>query len=300
MWKKLRRVGIATPVAESCFFGTMQILPVGVISFVNGERRFSPDNMDIETLKKLIVQTLNDGGDARVGNGKHYLIDRVKAVHGIPNISFEMFFEAVWALIGQGLAYFESMNDVPTNWRMYLTEKGKRFANDEEFNPYHHDQYVIQLKSAIRDIPEIVIQYVSEAIASFQNDCFLSSAVMLGVASEAAFLEMAEAFVFFLQGKERDGFQNILRSHKMYSDKFIEFRKRVAPHRNELPDEIADNMELTFNSILDLLRIHRNESGHPTGKVISKEDAFINLSMFARYLQKMYILKTYFENNSKI
>jgi len=53
-------------------------------------------------------------------------------------------------------------------------------------------------------------------------------------------------------------------------------------------------MALTFDSILDLLRIYRNDAGHPTGKQISRDDAFINLQMFVRYLQKLYAFKTYF------
>jgi len=53
-----------------------------------------------------------------------------------------------------------------------------------------------------------------------------------------------------------------------------------------------------MDSILDLLRIYRNESGHPTGRNISREDAFINLQMFARYLEKIYKLKSFFESDN--
>ena len=54
-------------------------------------------------------------------------------------------------------------------------------------------------------------------------------------------------------------------------------------------------MALTLDSVLDLLRIYRNQAGHPTGKHVSRDDAFITLQMFARYLQKLYTLRSFFE-----
>lgn len=54
-------------------------------------------------------------------------------------------------------------------------------------------------------------------------------------------------------------------------------------------------MALTFDAVLDLLRIYRNDSGHPTGKHIDHDTAFINLQMFARYLEKLYQFKAFFD-----
>jgi hypothetical protein len=53
-------------------------------------------------------------------------------------------------------------------------------------------------------------------------------------------------------------------------------------------------MALTLDSVLDLLRINRNEAGHPTGRKVDRDEAYINLQMFARYLQKLYALRTFF------
>jgi hypothetical protein len=80
-----------------------------------------------------------------------------------------------------------------------------------------------------------------------------------------------------------------------YYSKFLEFRKRIESHKPDLPVELADNMALTLDSVLDLLRIYTNDSGHPTGKRMERDDAFLSLQMFAVYLQKLYALKAFFE-----
>jgi hypothetical protein len=45
-------------------------------------------------------------------------------------------------------------------------------------------------------------------------------------------------------------------------------------------------------------RISRNEAGHPTGKSILREDQYISLQMFGRYIHKLYDLKAFFLQSS--
>src|SRR3970282_369700 len=103
-------------------------------------------------------------------------------------------------------------------------------------------------------------------VRCYTHACYLASAVMLGVASEAAFIEMAEASVNWLQSAGVT-LKKILDDPRLpYVRKFEEFRKRVESRKADLPDELADGMSLTFDAVLDLLRVRRNDAGHPTGK----------------------------------
>ena len=86
-----------------------------------------------------------------------------------------------------------------------------------------------------------------------------------------------------------DWVQDVVKSFK-----FEEFRKRIEPRKVDLPDELADGMSLTFDAVLDLLRIRRNDAGHPTGKPVLREDQYISLQMFARYLQRLYQFRAFF------
>lgn len=80
-----------------------------------------------------------------------------------------------------------------------------------------------------------------------------------------------------------------------YIDKFQEFRKRLEAHKPELPEDLRDGMSLWLDGVLDLLRIYRNDAGHPTGKRLDREDAFTLLALFVRYAQKLYALKRVFD-----
>jgi hypothetical protein len=47
------------------------------------------------------------------------------------------------------------------------------------------------------------------------------------------------------------------------SARFEELRKVLDSHRHQVPEGLADS--LTLDAVTDLLRITRNEAGHPTG-----------------------------------
>src|SRR6266704_2585301 len=61
-----------------------------------------------------------------------------------------------------------------------------------------------------------------------------------------------------------------------------------------LPPELAENMSLSLDSVLDLLRVARNEAGHPTGRKVDRGEAYINLQMFARYLETLVGFRSFF------
>lgn len=62
--------------------------------------------------------------------------------------------------------------------------------------------------------------------------------------------------------------------------------------RPQLPENLADT--LTLDAVADLLRVTRNDAGHPTGRRIDEDTAYTHLQMAARYLQKMTALEAHF------
>jgi hypothetical protein len=259
---------------------------------------------NIAKIQTLLLKLLQSQTDSRLGRGQWYLSEKLKdecnKVYNI-RVSSQEIMATFWALVGQGLAYIDFSQSAVENWTLHLTRSGIAAASDEEGNPDNVEQYLSRLKSSIPTVSKIVIEYARESVISYNNRCYLASAVMLGVSSEAAFQEMAMSFCNWLQdGKEKEKLSEILTNSKQnYISKFGEFRKRVEKYKPDLPQDISDGMSLSFDSILDLLRIFRNEAGHPTGKKYTRDDAFINLQMFLRYLQKMYALKEYFDFKSK-
>ena len=62
--------------------------------------------------------------------------------------------EAVWSLIGQGLAYIDYSQPAAENWNLYLTEAGRAAASDEEVTPDDPGGYLRRLMASLQNAAE--------------------------------------------------------------------------------------------------------------------------------------------------
>jgi hypothetical protein len=255
------------------------------------------DNISVQS--KLLYLINGENVHKSLGGGVNYLAKALNSEFTQGNKPERyQFMEAVWSLIGQGLAYIDFSQDAPTNWTLEITEAGRIAIEGEEANPDDAGNYMVRLKEMIPEISETVSFYTMESLKCYNNRCNTACAVILGVASEAAFLEAANSFCSFLTGNEGEKFRQIISAKKThYYHKYNEFKKRIESHKNRLPGELKDNLTINFDCILNLLRIYRNESGHPSGRKISRVDAKANLQILPVYLERLYKLKTFFDEN---
>ncbi len=251
--------------------------------------------MDLE--HALLTLAANDRADNRVGSCRHSIFQRLAQQYpALGQLPMTRRWEAIWTLIARGLAYVDYSQGNWDNATLELTAAGRAVAEDPNFNPDTGSGYVHQVRASVPDASVTVLQYVAEAHRAYEARCFFATAVMVGVASEAAFLEMAPSFGAWLQGAEQTRFLQVLNTPRlMYLEKFKEFRTRIEGKTARLPPGLADGLDLTLSAVLDALRVYRNQAGHPTGKQIDRGTAFTILQMVPRYLQKMYELKAFFD-----
>lgn len=204
--------------------------------------------------------------------------------------------EAVWSLIAEGLAYLDFTQPSASNWVLLPTAKGRAVVSDEDINPDSPTGYMQSLSREVPGLSEIVAGYVSEAQSAYRAGLYRASAVMLGVASEAAVLEVASALGKTLQGNEAQKYLERIDGRRTnYLPKFEAFRRKLESKKGCLPSELTDGLDLAMNSVADLLRVYRNDLGHPTGKTLNQQDCFISLQMFVRYAKRLYDIKEYLE-----
>lgn len=256
------------------------------------------NSADLQTKLLELLAGAGPRTDLRLGRGEYYLSEQLTQQFP-PGLrpGPRQIMEAVWSLIGQGLAYIDFWQPAPENWTLHLTESGRAAAEDREYNPDNVGVYLARLSETAPDASNTVLQYAREAAVSYTARCYLASTVMLGVASEAAFLEMVRSFSNWLSEDERKPFLARLdKPNATFFAKFDDFRRKVEPRKAELPDELAGGLTLTLLAVSDLLGIYRNDAGHPTGKQIDRSLANNNLQVFARYLQKLYDMKNFFDS----
>lgn len=236
-----------------------------------------------------------------LGRGFHdhrlcFLHERVAAslVPGKSKPESHNIMQAVWALVARRLIYIDYRQPHPENWSIHLTERGQEAIEDSAINPDNIPQYLSRIAADIPDLTDIPKLYLTESLRAYSNDCFLAATMMLGVTAEAIFYDVASSFAKWLETTAGKTLAEILAKQSAgYTQKFIEFQKRLTANKGLLPQSLQQNLDLNINSILELLRLARNDVGHPTGIQIDRQNAFQYLVVFPGLAKRMYDLKKF-------
>ncbi|HEX8207054.1 MAG TPA: hypothetical protein VF587_13420 [Solirubrobacteraceae bacterium] len=207
------------------------------------------------------------------------------------------FWEAIWGLVADGLVYLDPAGQERAstwdNWRWRLSARGIQAATGGSWEPRDPERYLDRLTTRCPELDTAAVAYVREALHAFNARCYLASSVMLGVAAEQVFGRLASAFARAYETDAASLSKLLGNPSTTYYKRFQEFRKRLEPRRGDLPDGLADN--LTLDAVADLLRITRNNAGHPSGRTVDEDTAYTHLQMAARFLTKMTELAAHFE-----
>jgi hypothetical protein len=203
-----------------------------------------------------------------------------------------IFMELFWDLFRQGIISL-GMNDANPEFPWFhVTSLGRHILAGE--NPYFiHDVsgFEARLRREIPKIDEVTLLYLKEALQDFRSGCVLSATVMLGVATEHTFLLLIE--VIERNAEHADKFASVGKERTLLS-KANRFRQTLDRNQGVLPREVKEDLDTNFAGILSIIRNFRNDSGHPSGKIIDREQAYVLLELFPAYARKMYQLMDFF------
>ena len=73
-------------------------------------------------------------------------------------------------------------------------------------------------------------------------------------------------------------------------EKFDLVYEEITRKKKDLDSRLAESIEYNLTGIFNLIRLQRNESGHPTGMRPDKDQMFANLTMFIMYCKTLYEL----------
>lgn len=223
--------------------------------------------------------------------GESYLPETIRERAGCG--SHEVW-EALWGLVGEGLIYLDpaGQGNSQANWRWKLSSIGLKAVSGGSWEPRDPEGYLRRLRQLVPDLDSVVLRYVEEALGAFNARCYLAASVMLGVASEQAFLQLAGTVANALRPDAGKLTAALANPRASQHSRFIEMRKLLEPRRSELPRDLADN--LTLDAVSELLRITRNAAGHPTGSSVDEDTARTHLLIAGGYLKRMADLQRHF------
>ena len=255
--------------------------------------------MDIESkakISELVMQSLKN--DARQINLNHEQ-QRAFGIEGVQQE--EIYKEALEILHHQyrnGLVIFEptgmvtSHNILPP---IQITGLGKEYLKCNEVPVYDPDEYLKEIQSSVSNIDPIIFEYLKESIRAFSRECTMSSAIALGIASEKMILLLYDSLGDALKEqsdkkelKDADGRLIFRKHHALMA--MLNKKKKL------LPDEIIENSDVYLSSLFHLMRLYRNELGHPSGTSVEKSVVRVFLKCFGIYLKRLYALKEFLDS----
>jgi hypothetical protein len=182
----------------------------------------------------------------------------------------ELVREVFWDLFRQGIITL-GLNDSNREFPFFkVSQFGKRILENENTYFFHDlSTYTTLIKSNVPNINDTTLLYLQEAMQSFKSGCMMAATVMLGVASEHSFLLLLEA----AEANSTYGskFANAVKQRTILQ-KFRKFKAALDQHiMGDLPSEIKEDLDIDFAGILSVIRTFRNDSGHPTGKILERE-----------------------------
>jgi len=205
----------------------------------------------------------------------------------------EFFLEVFWELFRQGVITL-GLNDANREFpHCRLSEFGRRILENQQAYFFHDvTSYTNVIRAEIPNIDAVTLLYLQEAMQAFKAGCILSATVMLGVATEHTFVQMLEAVE--ANARHQPTYRRVF-AERMLLQKVNRFKAILDNNLGGLSPEIREDLDTHFSGILSIIRTFRNQSGHPTGQIVGREQAYVLLQLFIPYCKKLYQLRAHFQ-----
>lgn len=204
----------------------------------------------------------------------------------------EIFLEVFWDLFRQGIITL-GLNDSNPNFPFFRVSSAGQYILAGQQPYFFHDlsSYERVIIAHIPTIDPITLIYLKEAMQAFLSGCLLSSSVMLGVATEHSFLKLLETIEN--NPSHSTTYRNVFEK-KTILQKFNKFKSILEQNSAALSSQLKEDLDTNLAGILSMIRNFRNESGHPSGRIISREQAYILLQLYIPCCKRIYDLTEHF------
>jgi hypothetical protein len=232
-------------------------------------RRWDPHQY--EQLKRNTARVLRERGLPTAGDSRFAEDAQLRRVDD------RRFRELMWSLINSGVLV-QGMDSSNPQWPfMSITELGEDYLRHGGPDVYDPDGYVKQL-SARHPVDEVESRFLYQAIGAFHADLPDAAAVMLGAAAEHLILVLADAIATTdrsVGARIEKEMNRPALSLLGYIGKYLEDRK------GQLPRRLGEQVSTTFLGIASMIRVARNDAGHPALGAVDRDQALVLLRLFA-------------------
>jgi hypothetical protein len=166
--------------------------------------------------------------------------------------------------------------------------------------PFEIERFPELIKERLPACDSVIVSFIREAKDALKADLLLSSAFLLGAASEKAIYLLVDAYANAIRdAKHSQAFKERAGKKQMISKKFEEFMQSYKSCKTQPTDQKLQHDSITIlTSLFTFYRLTRNEVGHP--EIVPNLDKGVilaNMAQFIHYLDTVYSLIDFFKNN---
>jgi len=210
--------------------------------------------------------------------------------------------EAFYYLFHNGFTIPEPPPNIPGNpsqARYYLTTRGLAWAASTEPLPEDVDGYMRVLLNLVPTLDPIIKQYIREGLSSFERQTFFAAAVMLGAAAEKGVYLLAESMIAALTDiNKQERFKKLMERRRLKElFDIVEKTIREAGVAKALPYPIFDGAESHLMSLIEAIRVQRNDAVHPMNAAVSADSVRLSFHAFPHAIEKLEELRAWFLSN---
>ena len=146
----------------------------------------------------------------------------------------------------------------------------------------------------VPDIHPVIVAYLEESLKTYNIRALLSSTIALGCASEKALLLQSRPSQPPLRSPTRP-IVSVKDRRYFHKEEVRRVSKRLDVVRPQLPKDLSDGLDIILTGIFEMIRVNRNDRGHPTGTYPPREQVYASLQLFIPYVQRTYALIAHFK-----
>ena len=169
--------------------------------------------------------------------------------------------------------------------------------------PFEIDKMAQTLREKVPECDPVIIRFIEESVQAIKSNCLLSSAFMLGAASEKAIYNLIDTYgSCIVDDDNRAKFQERCSKSRIITHKWDEFKKSYAGCKSKPTDPVlCQDLDTLLGNIFHFSRITRNEVGHPQlVPDLDKGVILANIGNFVQYIGRVYSLISHFGDKKVI
>ncbi len=218
------------------------------------------------------------------------------AGHSLPEDDTIAIVSILWQMVGLGILVPRTVIDTQNQF-FDLTGYGGEVLGQTEATPYDPIGFKATLRQLAPNLERETLDYVDESLDSFIARHFRAAAVMLGVASENEIFSLTDLYGRTLTGNQREAFRQAMNKCRNTKERFDRIYQRLEQIRGTLPQDVQE-LEVWLQGTFQVIRLYRNDSGHPKGLDPPQETVYASLTMFLTYARNLSRLKEYLRGNA--